>query len=388
MEKFYEDIYNSSLETIIKNGKPVGIRFKKTGIKPLDWYKNYLLWNTYNGLCCQHKINKTEQISLKKVICDLEQEEELKNKMWTSNQCATIIGNIMNEWGMKPPLFETKFCKSFHQSMSIQLCAFRNWFKYKQIYRFDTDFFNYINEGDNNEKIPTSILKTALPCGSFYIDNTFKAGSYEADGCIVCIDFYDNSTGLLFYFDGKTINGEETDIFQYGFIPLDIGDKSVNELLNEKCVENVLVPENNELRNQVNNLISQALKCVIYMCASNKEVEVRTPRSPKENYDYNQSIKKAKAMEVKINQEDVGFRIGNAIRQHRIIYESNPNVEHHTGSPKTPHLRSGHYHSFWTGKKDGSEERKLIIKFLPPVFVGTNKKEITPTIHKIVDKKL
>lgn len=39
-----------------------------------------------------------------------------------------------------------------------------------------------------------------------------------------------------------------------------------------------------------------------------------------------------------------------------------------TGRTKRPHMRSAHAHRFWTGKRDG--ERKPIVKFLPPTYVG------------------
>lgn len=36
------------------------------------------------------------------------------------------------------------------------------------------------------------------------------------------------------------------------------------------------------------------------------------------------------------------------------------------GSPKRPHVRRGHWHHYWAGKKD---DRQVILKWQPPTFV-------------------
>ncbi|MFN8674120.1 MAG: hypothetical protein U0457_18820 [Candidatus Sericytochromatia bacterium] len=48
-------------------------------------------------------------------------------------------------------------------------------------------------------------------------------------------------------------------------------------------------------------------------------------------------------------------------------HKKNPNLEQ---SAKTPHWRSAHWHTFWKGKRDGSEERKKELKFIPMTWVG------------------
>ena len=377
-DKFYQEIREfSPLKPVIENGELVGIFFKKTGVKPLDLYKHFLLVNTYQGLAFKDINNIPKMTPFNDAIADLELNPNWKDQIWSINNCSNVIDLFYGQ--CKIP--NTPEANSMKHDVSQQLYFFRNWYKYKQIYKFDEDFLDFIKNSDGNEKIPTEILKTSLPCGAFFIDNRFKAGKFESDGCFVCFNEEHYSDGdelsISFYFNGDTYDGKETDVFQYGNIPLDLGNKSVNELLSSKPVPNALIPEDRDLRCEVNGLISQALKCVIYMCASNKEVEVRKGKTGKEQYDLKQQAKK-----FNIKQEEVGVRIGNTIRQNRIVYERDKDAVHHTGSPKSPHLRSGHYHSFWTGKKDGSEERKIILKFIPPIFVGKGK-EMDVTIHKV-----
>jgi hypothetical protein len=54
---------------------------------------------------------------------------------------------------------------------------------------------------------------------------------------------------------------------------------------------------------------------------------------------------------------------------------------------KTPHIRRSHFHNFWTGSKTDPQSRKLIVKWVQSVFVGTKDfeedtvKEVT--VHKV-----
>lgn len=77
---------------------------------------------------------------------------------------------------------------------------------------------------------------------------------------------------------------------------------------------------------------------------------------------------------------DVGFRIGAKIREYeKASYAEDPQK---LGGHVAPHMRRAHWHSFWTGPRDG--ERRLIVKWLPPIPVGVDdKKEIIPTIREL-----
>jgi hypothetical protein len=86
---------------------------------------------------------------------------------------------------------------------------------------------------------------------------------------------------------------------------------------------------------------------------------------------------------------DVGWRIGAAIRAaeesaaHR---ERGPGSTH--ASPR-PHIRTAHWHSFWTGPKAkpgvaAETERKLILHWLPPIPVNVAEElAVVPTIHAV-----
>lgn len=79
-----------------------------------------------------------------------------------------------------------------------------------------------------------------------------------------------------------------------------------------------------------------------------------------------------------LNVYDLGIRIGNALRVHRshMSGDSNP-----SGRTVIPHLRRAHWHRFWTGPRNG--ERKMVIRWLPPIPVNLDKGDIIPTVHKV-----
>ena len=50
-------------------------------------------------------------------------------------------------------------------------------------------------------------------------------------------------------------------------------------------------------------------------------------------------------------------------------------------APKAPHVRRAHWHHYWTGARV-SAERCLVLKWMPPVFVGGASADIV-TIHPV-----
>lgn len=56
------------------------------------------------------------------------------------------------------------------------------------------------------------------------------------------------------------------------------------------------------------------------------------------------------------------------------VYEKSSPVGHE--SAKSPHSRKDHWHHFWTGKR-GTEERKLILKWVAPMFINDGTDEVS-----------
>lgn len=71
---------------------------------------------------------------------------------------------------------------------------------------------------------------------------------------------------------------------------------------------------------------------------------------------------------------EVGWKQGEAFR----TAMRSPSQGGAHASPR-PHIRRAHWHHFWEGPRSGA--RRLVVRWLPPTFVGTG--EIIPTVHSI-----
>ena len=72
----------------------------------------------------------------------------------------------------------------------------------------------------------------------------------------------------------------------------------------------------------------------------------------------------------------LGIRVGAALRSHRSASSSSNGP---SSSTVTPHVRRAHWHRFWTGPLSG--ERRLVLRWLPPIPVNVDKGYIAATIR-------
>jgi hypothetical protein len=81
----------------------------------------------------------------------------------------------------------------------------------------------------------------------------------------------------------------------------------------------------------------------------------------------------------------VAYRLGAALRQAYAVEQEEPLGGTGAGhaSPR-PHIRRGHWHSFWTGRRSVLSERKLVVKWLPPIAVCVQDVEqLVPTVRLV-----
>ena len=79
---------------------------------------------------------------------------------------------------------------------------------------------------------------------------------------------------------------------------------------------------------------------------------------------------------------EVGVRIGAALRS--AGYTATNERPREPGNEKAAHLRKAHWHSFWTGRQSEPKERKLTVRWLPPIPVKMDAStEVLTTVHKV-----
>jgi len=103
----------------------------------------------------------------------------------------------------------------------------------------------------------------------------------------------------------------------------------------------------------IHNLLLRAVQLVIYLCCVNADLQPQEYPWP-EKQDAQPVLPEVAAVAV-------GKRIGAELRR--------AGESKNTGRSRKAHTRRGHWHSYWIGPKNG--ERKLITKWIPPVFVGS-----------------
>lgn len=80
---------------------------------------------------------------------------------------------------------------------------------------------------------------------------------------------------------------------------------------------------------------------------------------------------------------EVGWRVGAAIRAAEAT-ERRHAAESGTHASPRPHIRRAHWHSFWVGPKSRDAERKLTLRWLPPIPVNVDtERAVIPTIHRV-----
>lgn len=114
---------------------------------------------------------------------------------------------------------------------------------------------------------------------------------------------------------------------------------------------------------------NQILSHLLYIVAENSDQTV----------EYRPSGKSRRRSACKATIHAVGTRVGRSLGASRVVYESND--AHETGRTVRAHVRSGHWHHFWTGPMDG--ERNLVLRWVKPTLVNARNGKIDGTVvHK------
>lgn len=260
------------------------------------------------------------------------------------------------------------------------LAAIVPWRLHKQIFTFDEELERILlDQADEELRIPIEILNN-LPYTCIYI----KLHDLEYDGFFVHFesDVNDGTFELRFLLCKKDVDMPPFPLplhLKSGYTLQD----SVNEVV-KKAADNAANLKSmslNGMNNYHKELIKKSaalLQLVLYICAENKEVEEDVEQ--KRIYKKPQNSQYIKDKYREVQKFNCGKEIGNLVR--KVFSEKKTKLEpqntedipknvrvYKKGTMKSPHSRRGHWHHFWTGKRDSSE-RKLILKWLPPTFVN------------------
>lgn len=137
-------------------------------------------------------------------------------------------------------------------------------------------------------------------------------------------------------------------------------------------------------------IVSKLVQLVLYICSENAEIDENPDQKKITRRPSTPDITKDKFREIR--KWDVGIRTTRAIRSilssDKYMHYNHADNDVRSGSPKRPHARCGHWHHFWTGKRDRSD-RRLILKWVAPTFINTSKEDQdTPVVIREISDTL
>lgn len=260
------------------------------------------------------------------------------------------------------------------------MTAAATWRVSQGVYRFDADLYNALVSQPMDGNLPCDALKR-LPEWCVYVEtipgeDAVRSGKLHVTGFWAHLE-HDANTGRI---ELRFVFFWNTDILLP--VPVHLGDWTLKEgvrrvidVAKETSKQHgIKIPDGLE---DVADL-TPYVQLILYLCAENADMpQVRHP---------NTRVRMSGQVDVPREAKlwSVGERIGSAIRKCR-----NEELTEYKGgahaSPR-PHVRRAHWHHFWAGPREG--ERKLILRWLPPIPVGVDNEEGPAVIHKVSGKEV
>lgn len=253
------------------------------------------------------------------------------------------------------------------------IAALAPWRKDKEIFVIDPDLQNALFAQNDDLELPTDIL-LHLPYQAFYVqfhDLTIEDNTIAGTFVHLEYDVNTQEPELRFLFvhpDGSV----------YGY-PIHLTATTILE--NVQRVQQIAyqnVPPNwHKVRRKLmiplqwgktwTRFVYQILQVILYLCSENTDI---TPNIEQKTIMHRH--RRNKDTYAELCQWDVGIRVGNALR--KSVRPSNTDETIHTpGTHATPrpHMRRGHWQHYWVGPKHQQHERKLVLRWIAPITVGS-----------------
>lgn len=264
--------------------------------------------------------------------------------------------------------------------MIIKLCTTGVWRINKSIFAFDDKFANeLIDSYDINDDFPFEVL-SCLPYSAVYIDNKDKsffatyisATDSECDNLFIyfpCLPNNDNCIRIPLYKPSKNL---------LKAFKIDINKRIYDTMTFSDFSNKQFFELNSKVRDMTKDYVDKckmAIPLLMYVCCANAEVTV----DEEQEKIYEKPVGTPKDRQREIKKYNVGYRIGKFIKNNK-TYETG--VSSSVGKKKSAHMRRGHYHHYWTGKRNG--KRTLILKWIAPSFINyTDCNSVNPIIYNI-----
>lgn len=238
-----------------------------------------------------------------------------------------------------------------------------SWSRTKQIYRFNDKLVELLGTVDDVETIPVETLKNR-PYDDFYLEPANCFVHIYNDDELVKIetvkkvgDDFDARYESAILKDGDTLKSALSKSYQY---QLD----EMKMLSGTQWHGDIPYMPLDDIKN--------VLPQILYLCAVN--ADIKSPRG-----DYEKPPKRKKSAAPK---KPYMWAVGDVVvRQYIKASGWSQSESANTGRRLRPHIRKGHWHHYWRGKR--GEEKTLILKWAMPTFVNSDLGEIPTVINEV-----
>lgn len=331
-------------------------------IKSLEYYnKNIVKFNEYIEFVTSNLDKNSSDAKRKAVLTEGFMKFSYTPDSFSEDNRKYIVKKYENNYGEAFSYLKPDMQRDVFELFSLSFAVYK-WCDYKQIYSFDKDTLDFLYNQKHKTDIDYDFLeKLPLPYDTLFIENDFHFDDDETVRSILVtrsLSDYGVVLNMFLFYDRTLIDGE------HRYVVLNLAK---GELLEDRINETYGNSDEKNLIYGVLNLLMYLSQPKVEILRKNSGIkEKKNPKTnmPKSFYNAN------------YDNNEVGYKMGVAIRNYRYVYENANKGE--TGRTVKPHMRSGHFHSYWTGEG----RTKLIVKFLEPTFVkgGGN---VDPVLHKV-----
>lgn len=245
------------------------------------------------------------------------------------------------------------------------------WSITKGIYRFDPTVFESVWETPLEGELPVEIL-SYLPEWCVYIETPGRSvNGKKLYGFFATLDYdpHNGSKGLELLVDGL-------DSLSPVRLPLVSGGLAASLKL---------FLENDDKIDEYTKEMAHLVSLVLYVCAVS--AEFRDAKGTQRQPGLPEEVKTKGGTGLTGVESptvwETGYRMGAALRLDSKERGEFLEDDATHASPR-PHIRRAHWHSFWTGRLNYPEERKLILKWVPPTPVNVKTSDdLIPTIKSV-----
>ena len=263
------------------------------------------------------------------------------------------------------------------------LGALAAWRVTQGVYRFDLDVYKSVIETDISGDLPHDVF-FALPEWCVYVETPgLTYFGRELSGFWAHLEYdagnHEKELRLVLHFRNDT--SRVPDLMPF---PVHLGPWNLSEAIEKTMTQGTefsetegLSPEDREkVTTPIRDNLTAIISLLLYLCSANGEIgDGKTlpvnPR-PKKTKRGNRFFPPAAP-----RQWDVGERMRSAIRAQKQSYSASGESGTGRSSPRS-HIRRAHWQKYWTGPEKRPEERKYILKWIPPILVNPSEDQDLP----------